>query len=69
MNSPVSTPPKRLISKISVRHRFGDVSDTTIWRMEKRGIIPKPIRLSSGRAMWFDDEIEAIITALGGKPL
>ena len=67
MNSPASTKPKRLISKRDVRHRFGGVSDTTLWRMEKRGIIPKPIRFSNGLAMWPEDEIEAIIVHLAAN--
>lgn len=54
---------KRLIPRNAVKERLGQISDTTLWRMEKRGEIPLPIRLSRGRVMWIESEIDALIDA------
>jgi predicted DNA-binding transcriptional regulator AlpA len=62
MTLPIQSAPKRLIGKRVVRHRLGDISDTTLWRRVKCGVIPKPIRLANGLSMWTDDEIDAVIT-------
>jgi prophage regulatory protein len=36
-----------------------NLSDPTIWRMEKAGKFPRRIQLGGNSVGWFDDEIEA----------
>lgn len=45
-----------------------DVSETTVTEMVKRGVLPKPIKLSSGtvRWRWADVEIALASLASGG---
>ena len=40
-----------LISSAEIRRQLGDVSDMTIWRWEKAGILPEPIKIN-GRKYW-----------------
>ena len=54
---------KKLIPRNAVKERLGQISDTTLWRMEKRGEIPPPVRLSRGRVMWIEAEINEMIDA------
>lgn len=54
---------KRLIPKSEVKERLGGISDATLWRMEKRGEVPRSIRISRGRVMWIESEIDALIDA------
>jgi predicted DNA-binding transcriptional regulator AlpA len=46
-----------------------DVSETTVTEMVKRGVLPKPIKLSSGtvRWRWADVEIALASVASGGN--
>ena len=55
------------ISRQQLRTKLGGVSDTTIWRMQNRGEIPKPILISKGRRMWIEDEIDQRIDRLAGE--
>lgn len=56
--------PKRLISGTIVQDRLGGVSRTTLWRMWKRGDLPPPVRVTKGLAMWPEEEIENLISAV-----
>ena len=47
----------KILSKPAVRERIG-VSDTTLWRLERRGEFPKAIKLSPGRVGWREADIE-----------
>ena len=60
---PGSATSKRLIPKEVVRDRLGGIRDATLWRLEKRGDLPKPVKLSPGRVMWIEHEIDALIDA------
>lgn len=53
----------RLISRRLLKEKLGDVrlSDTTLWRMVKRGEIPPPIRISAGRVAWIESEVDHAI--------
>jgi prophage regulatory protein len=52
--------PARLLRKAEVLARTG-LSDTTIWRLEKRGEFPKGRRLSPGRVGYLESEVQAWI--------
>jgi prophage regulatory protein len=41
------------------RQRLVPISDTTIWRMERRGEFPRRIPISPGRVAWLRSEIES----------
>jgi prophage regulatory protein len=41
------------------RKRLVPLSDTTIWRMERRGEFPRRISISEKRVAWRRSEIEA----------
>jgi len=45
--------------KLSVRQKTG-LSDTTIWRLERKGEFPARIQITEGGLVgWFSDEIDA----------
>jgi prophage regulatory protein len=50
--------PHDLILRADLR-QLVPLSDTTIWRMERRGEFPKRISISVGRIAWRRCEIEA----------
>lgn len=62
-----STREKRLIPKRVVRRKFGDPSNTTYWRWQRSGVIPAPIKLSSGMCLWLEEEVDAAIDALAAS--
>jgi prophage regulatory protein len=41
------------------RKRLVPLSDTTVWRMERRGDFPRRIAISTKRVAWRRKEIEA----------
>jgi prophage regulatory protein len=41
------------------RKRLVPLSDTTVWRMERRGEFPRRINISSKRVAWRRGEIES----------
>jgi predicted DNA-binding transcriptional regulator AlpA len=43
-----------------------DVSETTIYEMVKRGVLPPPIRLSNGCVRWCWAEVQAALASLSG---
>jgi len=51
---------RRLIRNAEVRNRTG-LSKTSIWRGQRNGTFPKPIKSSPGCVAWLEDEIEAWI--------
>lgn len=55
----------RLLRKPAVLDRIG-VSDTTLWRLERRGDFPKSIRISPGAVAWREHDIEAWIASRAG---
>jgi len=42
-----------------VRERFGGVSDMTLWRWTRKGILPQPVRIN-GRNYWREADIVAL---------
>jgi predicted DNA-binding transcriptional regulator AlpA len=43
----------------AVRERFGGVSDMTLWRWTRKGILPQPVRIN-GRNYWREADIVAL---------
>jgi predicted DNA-binding transcriptional regulator AlpA len=41
-----------------------DVSETTVGEMVKRGVLPKPVKLSSGCVRWSWADVEAALESL-----
>lgn len=54
--------PKRLIRPKAAADRLG-ISKTTLYRLVKAGILPKPVRISAQATGWPEDIIEAFIAA------
>ena len=54
---PKHLPPDDLILRHE-RRRLVPISDTTIWRMERRGEFPRRITISPKRVAWRRCEIE-----------
>lgn len=48
---------RKIIGKKEVLEASG-LSDTTIWRLERKGLFPKRITLADNRVGWFEDEVE-----------
>ena len=49
---------RKIIGKKERREKI-PLSDTTVWRMERKGLFPKRINLAENRVGWFEDEVEA----------
>jgi len=60
MTLPLETRPigDRLLSWRAVRDLTG-VSRTTLWRLQKAGKFPQPVRISAGRVGWREQEVIA----------
>ncbi len=56
--SPSEHHPERLLAWPRVRDLFG-LSRTTVWRLQKAGEFPLPIRISSNRVAWRQSELLA----------
>lgn len=52
-----------LITSKQLRHLAGDVSDMTVWRWVKTGVVPSPIKIN-GRNYWKKQEV---ISSLVGQ--
>jgi prophage regulatory protein len=50
----------RLVPRQDVLERV-PFSDTTLWRMERRGEFPRCVRISPGRVGYLESEVEAWI--------
>lgn len=48
-----------LIPASKVRKDLGDVSDVTLWRWEKSGVIPPPVRIND-RKYWRQSVVQKI---------
>lgn len=48
---------EKIIRKPEVLGRV-NLSDPTVWRMEKKGTFPKRIRLGGNSVGWFESEID-----------
>ena len=55
---------KRLLPRAVIRNRLGDISNTTLWRMCRKGQFPKPVRISDNRVGWDEETSDAAIAAL-----
>jgi predicted DNA-binding transcriptional regulator AlpA len=53
--------PTTILPKLTVRQRLGGISDTTLWRLERRGDFPRSIKISPGRVGYRESEVEAWI--------
>jgi prophage regulatory protein len=47
----------RFLSRRELRDITG-LSDPTLWRLRRAGVLPEPVRLSPGRVAWRADVIE-----------
>lgn len=52
-----------LVTSKTVKHRFGDVSDMTLWRWVKDGKLPQPIKINK-RNYWAESTISEAIAKL-----
>lgn len=50
----------RILRKPAVLARTG-LSDTTIWRLERKGEFPRSLRISAGAVGWREADIDAWI--------
>jgi predicted DNA-binding transcriptional regulator AlpA len=58
----ISRPPSYLSCASLAREL--DVSESTIHEMVRRGVLPKPVRLSGGCVRWCWADVEAAIASL-----
>ena len=58
MEAQAQVRPDRTLSFKRVRE-LTDLSRTTVWRLQRRGDFPQPIRISPGRVGWLERDILA----------
>ena len=56
-------PPPSYLSKASLASML-DVSESTVDAMVKRGVLPKPLRLSEGCVRWCRDDVVTAMASL-----
>jgi predicted DNA-binding transcriptional regulator AlpA len=56
---PQTEPHDELMSPAQVQRECGGLSQSSRWRMERRGDFPKRIQLTTGRTAYIRSEIEA----------
>ena len=59
-------PPSQLLTIQMLARRFG-VSQSTIWRWEASGRLPRGIRVTSHTVRWHAEDIENHVASLGAK--
>lgn len=45
-----------------------DMSETTVQEMVRRGVLPKPVRLSTGCVRWCWEDVQLAIGSKAGTP-
>jgi predicted DNA-binding transcriptional regulator AlpA len=58
--------PPAYLSCASLAHEL-DVSETTVYEMVRRGILPHPIKLSSGCVRWPWADVQRALASLSDK--
>ncbi len=56
------------IPKHEVQRITGGLSDTTIWRMRRKGLFPNPVSVSPGKKVWRESDISDWIAARIASP-
>lgn len=46
-----------------------EITDSTVYEMVRRGVLPPPIKMSPGCVRWCWAEVEAALRSLGGRNL
>jgi predicted DNA-binding transcriptional regulator AlpA len=59
----LSERPPSYLSCASLAHEL-DVSETTVQDMVRRGVLPKPLKLSGGCVRWCWADVEAALASL-----
>ena len=55
----------KLITSATLRAKFGNVSDMTIWRWQRAKLIPEPIKIRN-RRYWDEGKVNAALEKLAG---
>lgn len=55
--------PPSYVSRSTLAHEL-DVSESTVDEMVRRGVLPKPLRLSSGCVRWCWQDVQAALVTL-----
>lgn len=58
--------PERLLAARAVRDRLGSVSDMTLWRWVRDGILPQPTKIN-GRNYWNEAAVAAVMLRAAPK--
>ena len=45
-----------------------EISETTVDEMVRRGVLPKPVKLSAGCVRWRWETVDQALASLGGTP-
>lgn len=53
----------RLIDFNEVKHRTGNLSAVTYWRLRRAGKFPEPVAVSANRKAWNEADIDAWVNA------
>ena len=56
------------LPKHEVQRITGGLSDTTIWRMRRKGLFPNPVSISPGKKAWRASEVSDWIAARIASP-
>lgn len=63
MSRPDLTRPASYLSRASLAREL-DISESTVDEMVRRGVLPQPVRLSSGCVRWAWHAVEAALASL-----
>jgi predicted DNA-binding transcriptional regulator AlpA len=63
---PDKSGPRKMLNEEQIL-QLVPVSQTTLWRMQKRGQFPKSTYISANRRVWFEDEVVAWQNEVNGR--
>lgn len=58
--------PPSYLSKAGLAHELS-ISETTVDEMVRRGVLPRPVRLSSGCIRWRWETVDMALASMGGE--
>ena len=58
---------KPYVSRASLAQAL-EISETTVDEMVRRGVLPKPVKLSAGCVRWRWETVDQALASLGGTP-
>ena len=64
MSKAPAAPAPRLFRKSEIRHALGGISDATLYRLIRDGVVARPMRPSPGLTLWSESDVAAAVAKI-----